>query len=332
MELGLADVMKNDWLLQDILGDTLGNPYLRERYGSQIESCKQWLANNRINILLSERDDKMEFPSIVIALGTSEEKADMKHMGDLSVESVNLIPNTINKPIPYVITPLAGSYNTTTGAFTFSSAVGLQVVSPGMILVDPANGLGYPIQSITVQNQVNLLPGLSLKAPLYGIIPQYQYYETKIGHTFMQEPYKITCNAMDQQTLLWLHSIAVYSLLRYRQALLEKDGYAESLISSSPMYANPDYSDGGQVIWSREINITGQVENRWYMQPHRLIETTLLGNGGGSSGPTGTPGNNTAFIGGLKIISNITDTFEDLSKVNWSTIADEADDSDDSQS
>ena len=81
----------------------------------------------------------------------------------------------------------------------------------------------------------------------------------------MQEPYKITCNAMDQNTLLWLHSIVVYSLLRYRQVLLEKDGYAESIISSSKMYPNPDYSDAGQVIWSREINLTGQVENRWLM-------------------------------------------------------------------
>jgi hypothetical protein len=156
---------------------------------------------------------------------------------------------------------------------------------------------------------------LILNAPAYGIIPEYQYYETKIGHTFMQEPYKIVCNAMDQQTLLWLHSIAVYSLLRYRQALLEHDGYAESLISSSGMYPNQDYSDAGQVIWSRDINITGQVENRWYVQPHRIIENISLG----QSPPTCEFPDGLA--GGVKIISNITDTFEDLSSVNWSTIA-----------
>ena len=125
----------------------------------------------------------------------------------------------------------------------------------------------------------------------------------------MQEPYKIVCNAMDQQTILWLHSIAVYSLLRYRQVLLEKDGYAESLISSSGMYANPDYSDSGQVIWSRDIDITGQVENRWYMQPHRIVENSVFGHGEG-------------YTGGIKIISNITDKFEDLNEVTWSTLRD----------
>lgn len=309
IELGLEDIQKNPWLLQDILGDTQSNPYLRERYGSQIESCQQWLANNRINLFLSNRDDKMEFPCVVIQLGTSNEKADMKHMGDLSVEKVRLLPNNINKPIPYVIKPIPGTYDPTSGAFTFASTVDFTIVNAGMILVDPATGNGYTIQSIGLNNSVNLLTQLNLTAPKYGIIPEYQFYETRIGHTFMQEPYKITCNAMDQQTLLWLHAITTYSLLRYRQALLEKDGYAESLISSSPMYPNPDYSDAGQVIWSRDIEITGQVENRWYMQPHRIVENAVLGHGEG-------------FTGGIKIISNITDKFEDLDDVNWSTLAD----------
>lgn len=308
LELGLEDISKNPWIINDILGDTVSNPYLRERYGSQIESCKQWLANNRINILLSARDDKMEFPSITIELGTSNEKADMKHLADLSTESVILYPNNINKPIPYVIKPAVGSYNSTTGVFTFSTPVNLLTVAPGMVLVNPTNGLGYVIQSVTVANQVNLLANLSINSGSFGIIPQYQYYETKIGHTFMEEPYKIVCNAMDQQTLLWLHSIAVYSLLRYRQVLLEKDGYAQSMISSSGMYPNADYSDAGQVIWSRDINITGQVENRWYMQPHRIIEDIVVGQGEG-------------FTGGVRIISNLTDTSENLTTVNWSTLA-----------
>lgn len=305
IELGLEDVKKNPWLLQDILGDTVSNTYLRERYGTQIASCQQWLANNRIYIFLSERDDKMEFPCITIELGTSNEKPEMKHMGDLSVQSVKLIPNDINKPIPYVIKPTAGTGDFATGAFTFSTPTDVSMVAPGMILVDPTTGTGYVIQSVLTANAVNILPGFNLTAATYGIIPKYQYYETKIGHTFMEETYKITCNALDQQTLLWLHSIAVYSLLRYRQVLLEKDGYAQSMISSGRMYPNPDYSDAGQVTWSRDINLTGQVENRWYEQPHRIIEEVL-------SAP-----------GGVKIISNITDTFEDLSTVTWSTITDE---------
>lgn len=313
IELGLEDISKNDWLLDDILADTVANHYLRERYASQIASCKQWLQNNRIYIFMSERDDKMEFPCVTIEMGTSNEKPEMKHMGDLSTETVKLLPNNINKPIPYVLKPTLGSYNSTSGVFTFSSSVDLVTVAPGMVIVNPVTGNGYEIQSVIAANQIELVTGLSIETTLYGIIPQYRYYETKIGHTFMQEPYKITCNAMDQQTLLWLHSIVSYSMLRYRQVLLEKDGYAESLISSGRMYPNPDYSDSGQVIWSRDINLTGQVENRWIMQPHRIIEDVVIGQGEG-------------FTGGVRIISNITDTFENLNNVNWSTIQAMADD------
>jgi hypothetical protein len=324
IELGLEDIQKNPWLLDDILGDTLSNQYLRERYGSQIESCKQWFANNRVYTFMSNRDDKMEFPCVVIQIGNSNEKADMKHMGDLSVEKVRLMPNNINKQIPYIIKPIPGSYNPTSGAFTFSSTIDFTNISPGMLLVDPATGTGYSIQSIGLNNSINLFKGLSLTAAKYGVLSEFQFYETRISHTFMKENYKITCNAMDQQTLLWLHAITTYSLLRYRQALLEKDGYAESLISSGQMYPNPDYSDAGQVIWSRDIEITGQVENRWYNQPHRLLETAVLGQGGTSTTkPDGTPvSEGEGYIGGLKIISNITDTFEDLNTVNWSTLAD----------
>ena len=77
LTLGLEDISKNPWLIDDILGDTIADEYMRRFYGSQIASCKQWLENNRINILLSARDDKMEFPSVTIELGTSNEKADM---------------------------------------------------------------------------------------------------------------------------------------------------------------------------------------------------------------------------------------------------------------
>ena len=310
IELGLEDISKNDWLLNDILGDTISNPYLRERYGNQIASCKEWLANNRINIFLSEQQaDRLEFPAVVIELGPSNEKPEMKHMADFSVEYDTLIPNTINKPIPYVLNPTAGSYNSMTGVFSFNSNVNLNAVSEGMVLVFPQNGVGYIVQGVTQANQVNLLTGLDIPAGNYGIVPKYQVYQSKVGHTFMNESYRVTCHANDQQTLLWLHSIIVYSLLRYRQVLLEKDGYAESLINSGKIYPNGDYSDAGQIIWSRDIEITGQVENRWIIQPHRFIENVAYGNANG-------------YEGGIKIISNLNDIADpNLNEVNWSTLA-----------
>ncbi len=311
LTLGLEDIAKNDWLIDDILGDTISNEYMRRFYGSQIASCKQWLLNNRVNIMLSEQQaDKLEFPAITIEIGTIDEKMEMRHMGDLSTQSIKLLPNNINKPIPYVIRPtITGTYSPTTGVFVFNEMVDLNNVSPGMVLVDPINGVGYVIQGVTAANQINLLTGLTIPNVTFGIIPEYQYYDAKIGHAFMQESYRVGCHGMDQQTTLWLHSISMYLLLRYRQSLLEAQGGAESIIKSSKMYANADYSDAGQVIWTREINLSLQSESRWIAQPHRIIENIAIGNGNG-------------YEGGIKIISNITDDFEDLNTVNWSTLRD----------
>jgi hypothetical protein len=75
------------------------------------------------------------------------------------------------------------------------------------------------------------------------------------------------------------------------------------------MYANEDYSDAGQIIWSRSINLSLQTESKWIMQPHRIIENVAIGNGNG-------------YEGGVKIISNLPDKNEDLTTVNWSTIQD----------
>lgn len=303
--LGLEDIKKNPWLLQDILGDTVANPYLAKLYGSQIESCRQWLENNRINIVMSERDDKLEFPAITIDIGSSDEKMDMKRLADITHEKIELAPNFVNRSIPYVIKPTLGSYDSTSGVFTFVTEQTLNMVAPGMVLVDPATGNGYVIQSVSSSTQVQLLTALTLTATVYGIIPEYQHFEARVGGTFMQETYKVSCKAMDQQTNLWLHAITVYSLLRYRQSLLEADGFAESTIKSGKMYPDDGYSDQGQVIWARDITLNGQVENRWIEQPHRFIEDIM-------------------FPGGLKILSNLSDPQENPDDVNWQTLADTA--------
>lgn len=310
IELGLEDIAKNQWLIDDILGDFISNEYLRARYASQIDSCKQWLANNRINIYMSERDDKMDFPCVVIKVGANNEKSEMKTMGDISTGTADFIPNKINRPLPYVISPGAGSYDSASGLFNFASAANLTLVAPGMVLVDPATGTGFKILSVD-GNGISVGPNMTLSAAKYGVVPQYQIYQAKIGHTFLAESYDIECSAMDQQTTIWLHSIVLYCLLRYRQALLEADGFAESMIKNTQLYLNQDYGNEGASIWSRSINLTGQTEPTWIMAPHRFVETVNFKD----------PDRPEGYFGGIKIVSNLNDT-EDLSGVNWATIAD----------
>lgn len=310
VDRGLEDIKKNPWLLTDILSDCMGDPYLANLYASQIASCQQWLDNNRINIYLSQRDDKMDFPAVIIDLGEPSEKPDMKTMGDYSTETINLMPQQINKPMPFVIKPQAGSYDSVSGLYTFNPAANLTLIAKGMMLVDPSTGIGFPVLDIGPAG-VSVGPSMAVTGATYGIVPQYQFYQAKVGHTFFAENFTLSCCGVDQQTTLWLHSIVSYMLLRYRASLLEAGGLAETVIKSSALMMNSDFSDNSQMIWMRQISITGQTEPTWIMAPHRFVETVNFKD----------PDQPEGYFGGIKILSNLADT-EDLSQVNWQTVPD----------
>lgn len=322
IQLGLDDIRKDNWLIDDILGDAIANPYLKDKYGQkQVDACKEWFLANQIDVYMAERRDKDRFPCITITLGTSAEKDDMKTMADQSVEKIKLLPNKINKPIPYIVKPFVGfTYNPTTGNVTIPANVkNMEGVAPGMILVDPTTGQGYVINDIS-PNGVVIETDLTINAAQLGIVPQYQFYEARIEHSFFQETYNIGCHAHgDPQALLWLHSIVLYSILRYRESLLEAQGFSQCNLSSSDLMTNGAFSgEAGEQVYTRYITLTGQVENSWIKSPRRILEVVALKEKDADG-----------FVGGIKIISNLdTPDIIDESTEMWTTIED--DDSEDS--
>jgi hypothetical protein len=309
IELGIEDIRNNIWLIDDILGDAVNNPYLKDKYGQrQIDACKEWLLNNQIDIYMADRNDKDRFPCVTITLGTSQEKDEMKHMADQSTETIVLLPNQINKPIPYVVKPFEiDSYEMASGEIT-ASEVDFSTVAPGMILVDPSTGQGYVILDVSGDGIV-IESGLTLGTDTFGVVPQHQFYKARVEHSFFQETYNIGCHVVgDQQALLWLHSIVLYSILRYREGLLEAQGFSQSSLSSSDLLANPNFTGpSGEKAWSRYITLTGMVENTWIKSPRRTIESIAI-----------REKTNTGYIGGIKILSNLdAPEFIDKSEEPW---------------
>jgi len=317
IEMGIEDVKKNPWLIDDILSDTVNNPYLVDKYGqAQIDSCKEWFRNAKINIYMRNRKDKEEFPCITINLGSSQEKEEMKTVDEASTESVLLMPNKIGKPIPYVVKPFTPtSYDEDTGEVGIDPETpGLDRIAPEMILVNPSSGQGYIIKEVTPEG-VTIEAGIDLDASQLAIVPKYQIYKARIGHTFFQETYSIGCHVHgDAQALLWLHSIVLYSLLRYREGMFEAQGFAESVIGSGDMEPYGPYGPtSGEEVWSRYITLTGQVENSWIKAPRRFIEKIRLREKSGD-----------ALLGGIKILSNLdSPDFVDKTDENWYTVEDD---------
>jgi hypothetical protein len=334
IQLGIDDMRKNEWLIDDMLSDCVQNPYLQTKYGQkQIDACKEWLTNNQIDIYMAERKDKDRFPCITITLGSSSEKDEMKTMADQSTETIKLLPNQIGKPIPYVVKPFTGfTYSPMNGEVTFpANTKNIDGIATGMILVDPATGNGYVIQDVT-SNGVVIEESLTINATKLAVLPQNQFYEARVEHTFFQETYNIGCHSHgDPQALLWLHSIVLYSILRYRESLLEANGFGQCNLSSSDlMTTGAISSEAGDTIYVRYITLTGMVENSWIKSPRRIIEKLAIRDVAGQTTVDGTvlpgPDRNAGFVGGIKILSNLdTPDIIDESDNLWNTIDDGGD-------
>lgn len=317
IDLGIEDMRKNPWLIQHMLEDLALSPYLKEKYGQkQIDACKEWFANNQIDVYMRPRDGRDRTPCVSITMGGSSEKPDMKTEGDLSNFKKILYPNTIGKPVPYVIKPfMPVDYNETTGALTVPKEVDLSLIAQNMILVNPSNGTGFIILSVAV-NTIFIGANQSVDATELGVVPHFQYYEARIEHTFFEETYSIECHASgDPQTVMWLWSIVLTGLLRYRQGLLEANGFAESTVRSGAPGLNEAWStEGGEKMYSREITLTGQVQNTWVKAPHRFIENVNMKEITGCD----------TYVGGIKILSNLNSpSFIDQSEELWTTVEDD---------
>lgn len=313
IELGLEDMRQNPWLISHMLEDFTTNVYLKDKYGqSQIDACKEWLLNNQIDIYLRPRDDKDRMPCVVIIPGNSPEKDEMKTMGDSSSESVILLPNQINKPIPYIVKPFTPvSYDADTGEVGVDPNLkNSEKIVAGMILVNPQTGEGFKIIDFD-GDFIKIEAGIDMVATQFAVVPQFQYYTARIEHTFVQETWTIGCYAHgDVQTLLWLHSIILYSILRYRESLLEANGFTQSSVSSGTIDENLNYTGaGGEKSYVRFITLTGMAENSWIKSPKRILENTAL-----------KEKTSTGFRGGIKILSNSDPDIVDENAQNWHAV------------
>lgn len=316
IELGMEDMRKNPWLLDDALSDCVQNEWLKDKYGQkQIDAFKEWYANNQVDIYMREREDKDRMPCITITLPPGSEKDEMKTMADQSTESVMLLPNEINKPIPFVVKPFDfTSYDEDTGEIPVDiNMKGMNNVAAGMILVDPDTGKGYVILEITDDSIIIESDLDNVNPTKLAVVPQHQYYTARREHTFFQETVTITCHAHgDPQTLLWLWTIALYSLLRYRESMLEAQGFTESTVSYGSM-DNYYTQNGAEAVWTRTISLTGMVENSWIKSPRRIIESVAL-----------REKKVTGYVGGIRILSNSEPDIVDQQLVSWYAVDENA--------
>lgn len=277
----LEEVKKQPWLLDDILSELTCDPLLSTIYGKkEIDRAKEWLANNQIEILLKFRNDNAPTPYVSISLGSSSEATEHATLGDATSEVKTLTPTQVNKPIPYIIKPFViQNYDQATGAVEVPDGTQIITVSPGMFLVDPDTGNAYEIEKRD-GTHIFLLNQPVITMTKAGVIPQYMEWRARVEQAWFKETYSIGCHVHgDPAPLLWLHSILLYGMLRYRESLFEARGLAISSVASTDLVERTTAFDNpaGEQVFSRWITLTGIVRNTWIKGPQRVIESLVLG-------------------------------------------------------
>lgn len=311
IELGLEDLKKNPWIIEDIFSDFIENPFLKKKYGmKEIDRAKEFFFNNKIHIFLHHRLDKEEFPCVTIGVGQSIEDGSLATLGDMTPFVNELDPSDINKPLTFIVPSFVPqSYDKPTGTLTMPESEGYQYISEGMILVDVDTGSGFIVRGKLAPNKILITPDTELNGTNYAIAPKYQFYRARNERIISQETYTIGCHAHgDPSTLLFLYAVVKYCLLRYREGLLEYNNFQLSTITSSEMLENSEFTS--DKVYSRYITLRGQAEETWLKTPFRVIEAVSADVDGMEED------------GGIKIYSNeitIEDSEESLNDV-WKTI------------
>jgi len=303
LEESLQDVKNNLWLVEYILEDFTQNKFLRTKFGQkQIAAAKEFFLNNNVNVQLQFSKDKEKFPAIFLTMGSSNEFQENRTMGDVGERNIILQPSQVGLKIPYVVPPfIPTSFDVATGTIGVPEGIDLMPVSPGMVVLNPENGNGYPVISINGQS-IMVQAGIELDASQLGVVPQYRYFQSRLGRSFFEETWAMTIATNDPQTLLWLHSLVVYTLLRYRE-FFEHNGFLETKLNSTDIFT-PEFSNaGGEEIYCRQVTMSGRVVQSWIRGLHKKIESVLIRDINPAAVTLADP---SGYVGGIRIVSNLT--------------------------
>lgn len=275
--------------MDDILADFINDPMLSGIYGQkEIDNAKKWFAENEISIFLPHRMDLEKMPCITISIGSNIEDRSLSRLGDMTPYVEELEYSTVGKTIPYILQPFDYvSYDQATGYFQISPEKDLTIVRPGMVVLDPATGNGFVISNVDNQGFF-ISAGTNITFTSIGVIPHYRILRARREIATFQEKITIGCHAHgDPNALLWLYSIMMYGLLRYREGVLESRNFQLSNIETSDMIRNDAFNSFGENVYSRFITISGQVENTWIKAPKYVVEAANIKNSASSVKITG---------------------------------------------
>ncbi len=255
----INDLRANPWLLDYVFASLRSDSLTLNDYGdSEIARAKEWFQKTNIAVIWNIGLNEPQLPAISIALQSSQE-----------VESEGTLSDTHYQPFednnwnwPVLVGPITPTgYTASTGTIVLDPTFIDIVLAPGMVVVTRA-GKQYPILEVTDVGTVKIAAGTVDDFDGMVIKTANPAYITELESAVFREVYALGCHVDSEPVhLTYLHSILVFVLKRYNQALLEARGFERSTITSTDF--KREDGELPEFLYSRYIQITGSVRQAW---------------------------------------------------------------------
>lgn len=273
----LDDLRRNPWLLDYVFAWLISDDLTRQQYGEkELQEAKDWFLNNQIAVSMAYRTDRPQLPCIGIELLDSSEAnsslGDTHYEPKENVKSSELLISP--KPLLGPFTPK--SYDSNTGVVTLPDGLTTDPVWMGMLLYDPSMNKPYVIKEVLSSATFLLETKIKANFNRSYIAPRDSFWTVPLHSLFFRESYRLTAYVQAKPAhLLFLHSIMVFILLRYKESLLEKRGF-ENFTLSSNGFSGSINQDDTEVIFSRSITVSGLVKQYWPGEPSSKIDGVAI--------------------------------------------------------
>lgn len=258
LEAAIADLRKNDWVVEDIFSALANDPLSRTEYGwKQTAHALQWFKDTAIPVFLQHRVDSPEFPCISVVSGNRTEdlsRASMADQGD--VYCLDPTAKVATSPVKIIGPFTPKEYDSEKGTITLPKEFVTDYVTAGQFLVSSKSGKAYQILSVSGPNTFEIKPETADDFMGAYVAPKTSVWNLHKETVFVQEEIVIGCHAQsDPVQGLWLHDLVWYALLRYKEAYFESRGFELTTQSSGAMDLNPNFTP--ERVFSRYITLRG---------------------------------------------------------------------------
>jgi len=288
----LADLRANPFLLDFVWASLPRDPLTLREYGElELQRAKEWFLQTDIPVNMIPMPQTGKWPRISIKLVSSTE-------AESTLGDVHYIPDELNDRLwPILYGPFTPKgYDATTGIITPPPGqTDKFVLSTTQFVVDRA-GRVFPIVQVFDDGTFAIQAGTIADLTDMVIKNERPAFVTQLESASYREVYEIGIHVGSEPVYLtWLHSIVIFILLRYKQALLEARGLERSVLSSSDFDLNPAF-DPDQPVYSRFVTLTGYVRHYWPKSTDLRISTLVPEIVVRDAGPSPTDPNDQTWI------------------------------------